>query len=103
MSDWWHEKTPPPRSARHEQGPGYLQGTGLALLVSLGYAQPWHLLLASFLNGGVLAINGATRQTMVPSFVDRGHLANAIGVMSAGQNVTRILGPSLGGPAIALL
>lgn len=78
-------------------------GLALAILVTLGYAQPWHLLLASFLNGAVLAINNATRQTMVPAFVAREHLANAIGVMSAGQNVTRILGPSLGGPAIALL
>lgn len=78
-------------------------GLGLALLATLGLAQPWHLLLASFLNGAVLAINSATRQTLVPTFVAREHLGNAIGLMSAGQNVTRILGPSLGGPAIALL
>jgi MFS family permease len=75
----------------------------LALLVSLGHVQPWHLLLAAFLNGCALAINNATVQTMVPSYVRREHLQNAIAVMSAGQNSTRILGPSLGGPAIALL
>jgi MFS family permease len=78
-------------------------GFGLALLVSLGHVQPWHLLLAAFLNGSALAINNATRQTMVPAFVRREHLQNAIAVMSAGQNSTRILGPSLGGPAIALM
>ncbi len=75
----------------------------LALVVSMGHVQPWQLLLAAFLNGSALAINNATRQTMVPSFVRREHLQNAIAVMSAGQNSTRILGPSLGGPAIALM
>ena len=78
-------------------------GFSLALLVSLGHVQPWHLLLAAFINGCALAINNATVQTMVPSYVRREHLQNAIAVMSAGQNSTRILGPSLGGPAIALL
>ena len=78
-------------------------GFSLALLVSLGHVQPWHLLLAAFVNGCALAINNATVQTMVPSYVRRDHLQNAIAVMSAGQNSTRILGPSLGGPAIALL
>ena len=76
---------------------------GLAILVSLGHVQPWQLLLGAFLNGSALAINNATRQTMVPAFVKREHLQNAIAVMSAGQNSTRILGPSLGGPAIALM
>ncbi len=78
-------------------------GLGLAILVSLGHVQPWQLLLGAFLNGSALAINNATRQTMVPAFVKREHLQNAIAVMSAGQNSTRILGPSLGGPAIALM
>lgn len=80
-----------------------LIGGGLAVLVSLGHAQPWHLLLAACLNGSAFAINNATRQTLVPTFVSRDHLQNAIAMMSAGQNCTRILGPSLGGPAIALL
>ncbi len=85
------------------QAAAMIIGFGLALLVSLGHVQPWHLLLAAFLNGSALAINNATRQTMVPAFVKRDHLQNAIAVMSAGQNSTRILGPSLGGPAIALM
>src|SRR6185312_7879398 len=78
-------------------------GFCLALLVSFGHVQPWQLLLAALLNGCALAVNNATIQTMVPSSVEREHLQNAIAVMSAGQNSTRILGPSLGGPAIALL
>jgi MFS family permease len=85
------------------QGSAMLVGFGLAVLVTLGHVQPWHLLLAAFLNGSAFAINNATRQTLVPSFVRREHLQNAIAVMSAGQNCTRILGPSLGGPLIALL
>ncbi len=85
------------------QGAAVIIGLGLAILVSLGHVQPWQLLLAAFLNGSALAINNATRQVMVPAFVRKEHLQNAVAVMSAGQNSTRILGPSLGGPAIALM
>lgn len=74
----------------------------MALLVSLGLVHPWHLLAAAFLNGAALAVNNATRQTLVPSFVARGHLQKAIALMSAGQNSTRIIGPALAGPVIAV-
>ncbi|MBX6341779.1 MAG: MFS transporter, partial [Thermomicrobiaceae bacterium] len=78
-------------------------GLGLALLVALGAARPWELLAAAFLNGAALAVNNTARQTLVPSFVPREHLQNGIALMSAGQNVTRVLGPSLAGPALAAL
>lgn len=77
-------------------------GTGLALLVLADLVSPWHLLVAAFLNSAVLSANSAARQTLVPAFVARDHLQNAIALMSAGQNLTRILGPALAGPLIAM-
>ncbi len=78
-------------------------GLALAILATLGLAQPWHLLLGAFLNGAALAVNNATRQTLVPTFVPREGLQNAIALLSAGMNVTRVVGPSLAGPLIAAL
>lgn len=83
------------------QGAVLVVGIALLALVALGLAQPWHLLLAAFLNAASLAANNATRQTLVPSFVPREHLQNAIALISAGQNSTRIVGPALAGPTIA--
>ena len=78
-------------------------GLTLAALTALGLARPWHLLLGAFLNGAALAVNNATRQTLVPTFVPREGLQNAIALLSAGMNVTRIVGPSLAGPLIAAI
>jgi predicted MFS family arabinose efflux permease len=43
-----------------------------------------------------------TQQSLVPSLVSRDYLTNAIGLMGAGQNMTRVVGPSIAGIVIAL-
>ncbi len=67
-----------------------------------GWVQPWHLLAAAFLNGSLQAILNPTQQSLVPALVDRADLTNAIGLNSAGQNMTRVVGPSLAGGMIGL-
>jgi predicted MFS family arabinose efflux permease len=77
----------------------------LALIVAVdifaGSVQPWHLLAAAFLNGCLLSLMTPTQQSLVPSLVDRADLTNAIALMSAGQNLTRVAGPSVAGIMIA--
>ena len=75
-------------------------GVALAVLAILGLAEPWHLLLGAFLNGAGMSINNAARQTMVPGMVPRIDLASAIALTTAGQNASRILGPSVAGMLI---
>lgn len=77
-----------------------LVGIGLAVLAILDIARPWHLLVGSFLNGGGMALNNAGRQTMVPGMVSRANLATAIALNTAGQNASRIVGPSIAGVII---
>jgi MFS family permease len=76
---------------------------GLASLVSIdvssGRVQPWHLLVAAFLNGSLQAMLNPAQQSLVP----RESLTNAVGLMSAGTNMTRVFGPSLAGAVIGFV
>lgn len=72
----------------------------LAIDVVAGFVQPWHLPLAAFLNGSLQALLAPTQQSLVPALVPRDILTNAIGLMSAGQNMTRVVGPSIAGIVI---
>jgi MFS family permease len=69
----------------------------VAIDVIADWVQPWHLLFAAFFNGSLQAILSPTQQSLVPSLVPREDLTNAVGLISAGQNMTRVVGPSLAG------
>ena len=61
----------------------------------------WGVALIAFLNGTAMAINNPSYQAMVPKLVPREDLTNAIALNSAQFNMSRILGPTLGGYAMA--
>ncbi|MDP8972051.1 MAG: MFS transporter [Actinomycetota bacterium] len=83
---------------------GAMAVSGLfALLVSIDQLAPWSLLVLVALYGTVMSFIFPTRTTMVPSLVRREDLANGVALNSAGQNATRVIGPSLAGVLIALL
>lgn len=63
----------------------------------------WEVALIAFLNGTAMAMNAPSYQAMVPRLVQREDLTNAIALNSAQFNMSRILGPTLGGYAMALL
>jgi MFS family permease len=62
----------------------------------------WELVAIAFLNGVAMSINAPSYQALVPRLVKREELTNAIALNSAQFNMSRILGPSLGGYAMAL-
>lgn len=65
-----------------------------------GSVRPWHLLVAACLNGSLQAVLTPTQQSLVPSLVPRKELTNAVGLLSAAQSMTRVVGPSLAGVVI---
>jgi MFS family permease len=75
----------------------------LALLLFLEILQPWQLLIGAFINGTCMSVIFPTRNAMVANLVPAHHLANAVALNAAGQNATRVVGPALAGPMIALL
>jgi MFS family permease len=75
----------------------------LAILIASGSIQIWHVLALSVLSGSAMALVFPVRQALVPAVVTRRALPNAIALNSAGNNVTRMLGPSVAGILISLV
>ncbi len=74
----------------------------LATLTWFKVITVWEVVALSFLNGMAMAMNAPSYQALVPRLVPREDLTNAIALNSAQFNLSRILGPTLGGYAMAL-
>jgi len=60
------------------------------------------IVLLAFANGVAMSLNTPSYQALVPQLVPREDLTNAIALNSAQFNMSRVLGPTLGGLAMAL-
>ena len=74
----------------------------LAALVFAGVIQPWHIILIAFLLGINNSFDITARQTFVKDMVGKEDMLNAIALNSAIFNLSRIIGPTLAGIALAL-
>ena len=61
----------------------------------------WHLFVFTFLFGAGWAMNNPTRQTLVANSVPKEEMMGALAMNSAAFQVTRIIGPTVGGVLIA--
>jgi MFS family permease len=75
----------------------------LAALAFFKVVTVWEVATIAFLNGMAQAMNQPSYQALVPKLVERDDLTNAIALNSAQFNMSRILGPTLGGYAMALI
>jgi MFS family permease len=71
-----------------------------AAIVGLGWADPVNLLLFTFLIGVVWALSLPGWQAVVPQLVPKDDLPAAVTANSVGVNLSRALGPALGGAVI---
>jgi predicted MFS family arabinose efflux permease len=72
-----------------------------AVIVGLGWATPGNLLLFTFLIGAAGALTVPAWQSVVPQLVPKDNLPTAIAANSVGVNISRALGPALGGATIS--
>jgi MFS family permease len=72
-----------------------------AVIVRLGLATPGNLLLFTFLIGATGALTVPAWQAVVPQLVPKDDLTAAVAANSVGVNISRALGPALGGAVIA--
>lgn len=75
----------------------------LTLLVGFHVVQVWHILTLSFVSGFAQAFGGPAYQALIPTLVSKEDMPNAIALNSIQFNVAVIVGPALGGPALAKL
>jgi MFS family permease len=72
----------------------YLLGQVVSVL---HIVQPAHLYALAFVLGLATAVDNPTRQSFVVELVGVARLPNAIGLNSATFNVSRLVGPAIGG------
>lgn len=73
----------------------------LALYAYMGWLSPWLLLLFTFLIGCGKALNNPAWQTWVNEIMPREEMPQAIVMNSVGFNLSRTVGPALGGVLVA--
>lgn len=69
----------------------------MAILVASGMVAIWHLFAFTVLTGIAWAFVDPIRQSLVPVLVPKADLMNAVALNSAAFNMTKVIGPSLGG------
>ena len=75
----------------------FIAAAGLTLLSLAGYVTPTVLLIAAFLLSAGAAMSSPPFQAIVPDLVEKNELAPAIALNSLGINISRAIGPALGG------
>jgi MFS family permease len=81
---------------------GMIAASLLALVTQQGRVTPELLLAATFLLGTSAALSAPVFQAIVPELVDERTLPDAVALNSLGVNISRAIGPALGGAIVAL-
>src|ERR1044071_5068283 len=76
---------------------------GLGALDEAGHIQAWQIYLFTFISSSVGSFDGPARQALFPSLVPRSVLPNAVALNSLLWKGAALIGPTLGGIAIAAM
>lgn len=74
----------------------------LAILVGTGRIEVWHLYVLSLLTGTGFAFSAPLRHALVVNTVPRADVQNAVALNAMAMNITRVLGPAVGGLMITV-
>ncbi|GLU28217.1 MFS transporter [Brucella sp. NBRC 12950] len=80
---------------------GLFGAAALAVLTLAGLTTPWVLLGVTFVLGISAALSAPVFQAIVPELVDKQALPDAVALNSLGVNISRAIGPALGGIIVA--
>lgn len=75
---------------------------GIAVAISTGAIQYWMLVVAGGVQGLGMSLLGPSRLAMTADLVERDSLTNAILLSNASIQMTRVLGPAIGGTLIGI-
>ncbi|AGS25245.1 MFS transporter [Rhizobium etli] len=80
-----------------------LASIALTVSAALGFVSPWLILALGFVAGCGFALNDPAWHASVGDILDKRDIPAAVTLMSVGYNVTRSVGPALGGAIVAFL
>ena len=72
-----------------------VQATVMAVLVMVGIANPWYVVILAVVNGTLRATQQTAAQSLAPNLVDRERLPNAVALNEAMQQGSRAVGPAI--------
>jgi MFS family permease len=75
----------------------------IGVLIISKQIQVWHLFAFVLISGIAWSISQPLRQALVPNLVPTKHLTNALSLTAMGHNITKVLGPAIGGLLIAAI
>jgi len=75
----------------------------LAALTAFDAVEVWHLYAVTFLNSAFTAVTQPARTALIPALIPGGNLVNAIALNASIGQVSQIVGPAVGGVAVATL
>lgn len=81
---------------------GLVAAAVLAVLTLQDLTTPWVLLAATFVLGVAAALTAPVFQAIVPELVDKPALPDAVALNSLGVNISRAIGPAVGGVIVAM-
>lgn len=73
----------------------------MGILVTAGFVQVWQVFTFTLITAVAWSFVDPVRQSMVPTLVPKEDLMNAVALNSAAFNMTKVIGPSIGGLLIA--
>ena len=79
-----------------------MSALGIAVAISTGVIQYWMLVAAGAVQGLGMSLLGPARLAMTADLVERDSLTNAILLSNASVQMTRVLGPVIGGTLIGI-
>jgi MFS family permease len=79
------------------------QTATFALLVFTGWLQFWHIAILVLFIAVVHSVNSTAQQVLVCSVVPQDSVVSALALNSSSHNLTKIIGPSIGGILLTLI
>jgi len=85
------------------QGLGLLASLALGVMIVTGRVEFWHIYLQVAAQASIDSFDSAARQALFPRLVARRHLPEAVTISSTAGRIATLIGPAIGGVAIANL
>ncbi|MDY6918559.1 MAG: MFS transporter [Chloroflexota bacterium] len=75
----------------------------IAVLVTTGLIEFWHLVMAGAATGVFFVFDGPARMSIIPELVPTRQLLNAISLNASGTNLTRVAAPTVAGALLVVI